>query len=152
MTGTGARTASANPPSALPAASTSLDWKALAGRTLPVDGETTHSEDLFKSHDWYAASKALEPAAPPSAPVAPAPPFSYMGKLENSPKGTTFFLSGNNKVYAIAAGQNIDDAWRLDAETATSLSLTYLPLGQSRALAKTETSAAPAEDESQGVY
>ena len=151
VTGTIAGTASASPLSNLPA-STSLDWKVLAGRTLPVDAEMAHSPDLFKAHDWVAASKALEPAAPPPPPVAPAPPFFYMGKLENSPKGTTFFLSANNKVYAVVAGEKIDDAWRLDAETDTSLNLTYLPLGQSQTLAKTATSAAGSEDESQKGY
>jgi hypothetical protein len=151
IAGASAGTPVATPNSPLPVDSTSLDWKALAGRTLPVDGATDHSADLFKSHDWHAASKALEPAAPPPPPLAPAAPFSYMGKLENTPKGTTFFLSGNNRVYAVIAGQNIDDTWRLDAETDTSLNLTYLPLRQSQALAKTATSAASAEDESQGA-
>jgi hypothetical protein len=138
--------------SALPPATSELDWSALAGRTLSADGETAHSADLFKSHDWYIASKAHEPAAPPPPPVAPHPPFSYLGKLENTPKGTTFFLSADNKVYAVIAGQNLNDAWRLDAETDTSLSLTYLPLGQSRTLAKSGTAVPGAEDGNQGAY
>lgn len=137
---------------ASPGASNALNWKALAGRTPSVDSEAAQSSDLFKSHDWYVASKALEPPAPPPPPAAPNPPFSYLGKLENTPKGTTFFLSENNKVYAVVAGDNIDNVWRLDVETATSLTLTYLPLGQQQTLAKTSAPSAPAEDGNQGAF
>ena len=137
---------------ASPGDSNALNWKALAGRTPSVDGEAAQSADLFKSHDWYVASKALEPPAPPPPPAAPNPPFSYLGKLENTPKGTTFFLSENNKVYAVVAGDNIDNVWPLDVETATSLTLTYLPLGQQQTLAKTSAPSAPAEDGNQGAF
>ena len=51
-----------------------------------------------------------------------------------------------------ATGEKIVDAWRHDAETDTSLNLTYLPLGQSQTLAKTATSAAGSEDENQKGY
>ena len=137
---------------ASPGASNALNWKALAGRTPTVDSEAAQSADLFKSHDWYVASRALEPPAPPPPPAAPNPPFSYLGKLENTPKGTTFFLSDNNKVYAVVAGDNIDNVWRLEVEAATSLTLTYLPLGQQRTLEKTSAPSAPTEDSSQGAF
>jgi len=50
------------------------------------------------------------------------------------------------------AGDNIDNVWRLDVESATSLTLTYLPLGQQQTLAKTSTPSAPAEDGNQGAF
>ncbi len=105
--------------------SATLNWSVLSGRTHLLQEQDSQSADLFKPHDWYVASKPLEPPAPPPKPVAPEAPFSYLGKLEDSPQGTTFFLSENNKVYSVVAGQNIDNVWRLDTEDATTLNLTY---------------------------
>ena len=132
--------------------SSALNWSVLSGRARLVQEQETQSADLFKPHDWFVASKALEPPAPPPKPVAPEAPFSYLGKLEDSPQGTTFFLSENNKVYSVVAGQNIDDLWRLDTEDSTTLSLTYLPLKQPRTLLKTAKPALPAEDGNQGAF
>lgn len=132
--------------------SPALNWSALSGRTRLAQEQASQSADLFKPHDWYVASKPVEPPAPPPRPVAPEPPFSYLGKLADSPAGTTYFLSENNKVYSVIAGQNIDNVWRLDAEDATSLNLTYLPLGQSQTLLKTARPAVPAEDGHQGAF
>jgi hypothetical protein len=132
--------------------SATLNWSVLSGRTRLVQEQDGQSADLFKPHDWYVASKPLEPPAPPPKPVAPEAPFSYLGKLEDSPQGTTFFLSENNKVYSVVAGQNIDSVWRLDTEDATTLNLTYLPLGQPQTLLKTAKPAVPAEDGNQGAF
>ena len=132
--------------------SAALNWSVLSGRTRLVQEQDSQSADLFKPHDWYVASKPLEAPAPPPKPVAPEAPFSYLGKLEDSPQGTTFFLSENNKVYSVVAGQNIDSVWRLDTEDATTLNLTYLPLGQPRTLLKTAKPALPAEDGNQGAF
>lgn len=132
--------------------SSTLNWSVLSRRTRLVQEQDSQSGDLFKPHDWYVVSKPLEAPAPPPKPVAPEAPFSYLGKLEDSPQGTTFFLSENNKVYSVVAGQNIDSVWRLDTEDATTLNLTYLPLGQPRTLLKTAKPALPAEDGNQGAF
>lgn len=132
--------------------SSTLNWSVLSGRTRLAQEQDSQSADLFKPHDWYVASKPLEAPAPPPKPVAPEAPFSYLGKLEDSPQGTTFFLSENNKVYSVVAGQDIDDVWRLDTEDATTLNLTYLPLGQTQTLLKTAKPAVPAEDGNQGAF
>lgn len=137
---------------ASPELSIGLNWGALSGRTRVVQEQNGQSADLFRPHDWHVASKPAEPPAPPPRPVTPAPPFSYLGKLADSPQGTTFFLTENNKVYSVIAGQNIDNFWRLDAEDATSLNLTYLPLGQPQTLLKTAKPTIPVEDGNQGAF
>jgi hypothetical protein len=132
-------------------ASSSLNWSGLALRTAQARQGTGESPDLFKSHDWYVASRPVEPSPPPPRPVAPAVPFAYLGKLENAVQGTRFFLSGNGKVYVAGAGENIDGTWRLDTETETSLSLIYLPLGERQLLSKIPL-AVSAENGNQGAY
>ena len=87
--------------------------------------------------------RRLEPAKkgkplPPAPPVAPPAPFAYMGKIEDSPKGTLIFLMANNKVYSVALGEKIDSFWRLDAEDAQKLTLTYLPLNLRQTLSKAQ--------------
>ncbi|WP_156972380.1 hypothetical protein [Nitrosospira sp. NpAV] len=137
---------------ASPELSAALNWSALSGRTRLTPEQDSQSADLFKSHDWVVASKPSEAPAPPPTPVVPDPPFSYLGKLADSPAGTTYFLSENNKVHSVVAGQNIDNVWRLDTEDATSLNLTYLPLGQPQTLLKTARPAVSAEDGHQGAF
>jgi hypothetical protein len=52
--------------------------------------------DLFKVQSWEVIKK-VKPSPPPP-PTAPAAPFVYMGKLEDTPKGTQVFLVHNNRV------------------------------------------------------
>ena len=127
-----------------------LNWKALTGRTRLLQEQDHPSLDLFKPHDWYVVSKPDGAPPPPPKPVAPEAPFTYLGKLEDTPEGTKFFLSENNKVYSVGIGQNIENLWRLDAEDATTLNLTYLPLGLPQTLPKSSRPAAPAEYGDQG--
>lgn len=127
-----------------------LNWKALTGRMRLLQEQDHPSPDLFKPHDWYVVSKPDGPSPPPPKPVAPEAPFTYLGKLEDTPEGTKFFLTENNKVYSVGIGQNIENLWRLDAEDATTLNLTYLPLGLPQTLPKSSRPAAPAEYGDQG--
>ncbi len=135
-------------PQQLPVA---LNWGALTGRTRLVQEPDHQSADLFKPHDWYVVSKPTGPPPPPPKPVAPEAPFTYLGKLEDTPQGTKFFLTENNKVYAVGIGQNIENIWRVDAEDATTLNLTYLPLGLPQTLPKGARPAAPPEHGDQGA-
>ncbi|MEO6823638.1 MAG: hypothetical protein ABI167_02725 [Nitrosospira sp.] len=127
-----------------------LNWQALAGRMRLLQEQDNSSTDLFKPHDWYMVSKPAGVPPPPPKPVAPEAPFTYLGKLEDTPEGTKFFLTENNKVYSVGIGQNIENLWRLDAEDATTLNLTYLPLGLPQTLPKSGKPAASAEYGDQG--
>lgn len=62
--------------------------------------------DLFKVHSWLVIPpvKKINPLPPPTA-VAPPAPFTYIGKLEDSPKGTQVFLMANGKLYLAVKGE-----------------------------------------------
>jgi hypothetical protein len=90
--------------------------------------------DLFKVQSWEVIKK-VKPAPPPP-PMAPPAPFVYMGKLEDTPKGTQLFLLANNRVITVIKGEKIDTLWRVDSEDANSIRLTYLPLNLPQTLTK----------------
>ena len=93
-----------------------------------------NAADLFKVQSWEVIKK-VKPA-PPAPPMAPPAPFVYMGKLEDTPKGTQLFLLANNRVITVIKGEKIDTLWRVDAEDANSIRLTYLPLNLPQTLTK----------------
>lgn len=99
----------------------------------------TKPYNLFKVHSWVVVPpvKKVKPMPPPP-PVAPPAPFTYMGKLdsESPSKNTQIFLMANGKLYTPRAGEKIDQQWRLDAEEANTLRLTYLPLNLPQVLSK----------------
>jgi hypothetical protein len=104
--------------------------------------------DVFKVHSWapVAVPKKEIPTVPP-APEAPPVPFNYVGKLEDSPKGTQLFLMANNKLYTVLVGSDIDQEWRLDSEDVNTLTFTYLPLNLTQNLSKAAKPPEPATAE-----
>lgn len=111
---------------------------------LHRDAPTQKTVDVFPVHSWVVVMPVpkIKPAPPP-APVAPPTPFVYMGKLEDSPKGTQIFLIANNKVYTVAKGEQVDAFWRLDGEDANQLLFTFLPLNLPQTLSKTQKLISP---------
>ena len=103
-----------------------IPWDSLNRKAL-----LDKSNNLFNVHSWeneVAPAKRYSKPLPPPPPVAPPAPFTYMGKMEDGPKGTLIFLLSNNKVYSVSKGEKINAFWQLDDETETSLKMTYLPL------------------------
>ena len=97
--------------------------------------------NVFKVHSWLVIPKPIKSKPmPPPPPVAPPVPFTYMGKLENSPKGTQVFLMRNGKLYTAIKGQKIDEEWRLEGEDVNSIRLTYLPFNLPQMLSKSAKS------------
>lgn len=113
-----------------------IPWQKL--QRMPL----THKVDnVFKVHSWLVVPKVVKTKEPPPPPpVAPPAPFTYMGKLEDSPKGTQVFLMRGGKLFTAIKGQKIDAQWRLDSEEESMLKLTYLPLNLPQVLAKSTKS------------
>ncbi|PPD01183.1 MAG: hypothetical protein CTY35_01110 [Methylotenera sp.] len=107
---------------------------------------TARPYDLFKVHSWVEIPvvKKVKPQPPPP-PVAPPAPFTYVGKLEDSPKGTQVFLMSNGKLYAVVQGEKINQQWRFESEDANALRLNYLPLNLVQILSKSAKPLASAE-------
>jgi hypothetical protein len=68
----------------------------------------------------------VEPPPPPP-PQAPPLPFSYMGKLAEG-NTTTVFLTTGDRNLVVRPGDVIDNNYRLEEVTDTTVVLTYLPL------------------------
>jgi hypothetical protein len=65
-------------------------------------------------------------AAAPAAPVIPALPFRYFGRLSENGKTDVFVMRGDDLI-AIKPGQQIGD-YRVDEIAASGIRFTYLPL------------------------
>jgi hypothetical protein len=101
--------------------------------------------DVFKVHSWVIVPpvKKPPPPPPPPPPHAPPAPFTYVGKLENSPKGTQVFLLQNNKLFSVMMGEKINPQWRLDSEDVSSIRLTFIPLDLKQVLSKSAKQVVP---------
>lgn len=100
--------------------------------------------DVFKVHSWVVVPPVRKlPPAPPPPPKAPPAPFTYAGKLENSPKGTQIFLIENNKLLSVVMGEKINAQWRLDSDDISSIRLTFLPLDLKQVLSKSAKQVVP---------
>ena len=101
--------------------------------------------NLFKVHSWLVVPPVKKiKAQPPPAPVAPPAPFTYVGRLEQTAKNTQIFMMANGRLYSTRSGEKIDQQWRLDAEDANALRLTYLPLNLPQVLSKSAKPVDPA--------
>lgn len=109
-----------------------IPWQKL--KREHIDNKPT---DVFKVHSWVVVPPVRKPPpAPPPPPKAPPAPFTYVGKLENSPKGTQIFLIENNKLLSVVMGEKINAQWRLDSDDISSIRLTFLPLDLKQVLSK----------------
>ena len=97
----------------------------------------TAAYDLFKVHSWLVVPpvKKVKPLPPPP-PTAPPVPFTYTGKLDNTPTGTQIFLMANNRLYTATKGAKINPLWRFDSEEGELLRFTYLPFNLQQTLSK----------------
>ena len=114
-------------------------------RTMPADAQlpplgeklerlpaTQTIEDLFAPTSWVPpAAKAA--AAVPSAPTAPPFPYSVVGGLTDN-KLLTVVFSGQSQNFVLRVGESFADTYRLDEVNASSITVTYLPLGQKQVL------------------
>jgi hypothetical protein len=90
------------------------------------------SGDPFAARS-FGAPAAAQAAAAPAKPEAPELPFRYMGKVIEDGKLEILLLRGDEH-YSVAAGQKIDDEYRLDKVTTSSLTFTYLPMKKKQTL------------------
>jgi len=117
----------------------SIPWQKLKREHLD-----NKSSDVFKVHSWIVVPPVKKlPPAPLPPPKAPPAPFTYVGKLENSPKGTQIFLMENNKLLSVVMGEKINAQWKLDSEDVSSIRLTFIPLDLKQVLSKSARQVVP---------
>ena len=72
------------------------------------------------------AARAEKPSAPPL-------PFTYVGRVTQDGV-TEVFVARGDELISIAAGQNIDTEYRVDAVSGSRIAFTYLPLNTRQSL------------------
>ncbi len=83
----------------------------------------------FNATSWYEPPPPPPPPppAPPPVPTAPPLPFTYLGRYEDAVTRLTILVKGE-RVYTVAAGDVIENTYRVERVTSGMVELTYLPL------------------------
>lgn len=105
----------------------------IVSRDLLVGAARSASaRDLFVARSWTPPPPPPPPATT-EVPTAPPLPFTFLGKkLEG--QGWEIYLSRGEQTLVVKRGTVLDGVWRADQIEPPLLSMTYLPLGQSRSL------------------
>jgi len=105
-----------------------LDLSKLARSVEAPKAEGAPAVDPFARRSFSPSQAAPQEAgAPSAAPTAPPLPFVYLGKAIEDGR-LEVFLSRGEKSYSVHAKQKLDDEYRIDKVTETSITFTYLPL------------------------
>jgi hypothetical protein len=81
-------------------------------------------EDLFPGDTPPREEAELEPARP----TTPALPFTYAGKLVENGL-IVVFLQHGERALTVKAGEVVDNDWRIESISGSTLLFSYLPLG-----------------------
>jgi hypothetical protein len=102
-------------------------------------------KNLFAAKSWGGAMRrrpqpkdaavAVPQIAAPVVPVAPAMPFSYMGKMFDEESGKlVLYLAKGDVPYSVKVGDLIDGTYRVEGVTEAELTFIYLPLNTKQTL------------------
>lgn len=94
---------------------------------------TASAEGLFSSQSWTPPPPPPPKPLPPPPPVAPALPFTYLGKKVEDDNWEVYLARGE-QTYIVREQTLIDGTYRVDAIKPPHLSITYLPLKQGQSL------------------
>ena len=129
-------------PGAVPAVAPAVVERAAFGEPARLDGimaRLAHrvagaaaDAALFASHSWYTPPPPPPPAAPivvaPAAPTAPPLPFAYMGSYQRAGGKQVYFLTRNDRIYDVSAGDTVDGIYTFEGLNGANLVFTYKPL------------------------
>jgi hypothetical protein len=74
------------------------------------------------------------PPPPPPPPTAPPLPFSFVGLVEKGAGRPQAFLARGDALHVVGVGDVIEDRYRVESLSPTSVVLTYLPLSERQVL------------------
>jgi len=102
-----------------------------------ADGDA--GTDLFAAKSWYVAPPPPPPpppvvALPPPKPVAPALPFTYMGRLGGAPGEAVVYLVKGDRTFPVKGGETLEGVYRVEKIEAAQVEFTYLPLNEKQVL------------------
>ena len=110
-----------------PQSSTKESPAVLELENLGRAGEGKAIPDLFAPAPVAATAGEQEPPAPPAAPTAPPLPFTYLGRIIDGDRLVVFLARGDEH-YTVAAGQTIEERYKVEQVTETAVTFTYLPM------------------------
>jgi hypothetical protein len=122
--------------SAPAAAEDQLDTALIAARTAAAPSR----DDAFAARSWLRPPPPAPPpppegaAPPPPPPRAPPLPYKLLGRLDETPDKTVWYLGDGERLVLASPGETLDGAWRFDGAEAGQLRFTYLPLDQPQRL------------------
>ncbi len=102
----------------------------LAG--LDARGLDDMKADLFTTKSWYVPPPPPPPTPPPK-PVAPPLPFTFLGRMLDGGVTAVFVTSGGRN-QVLHVGDVVDRVWRVDSIDLRRMTLTYLPLNETKFL------------------
>jgi hypothetical protein len=109
-----------------------VHFKPLQARDISDDELLPAIDNLFPSQSWTPPPPKVAPVVQ-QAPVAPPLPFVFAGRYVDG-SITTAFLTEGTQMHRIKQGETINSTYRIDKIDATTITLTYLPLGSSQIL------------------
>lgn len=91
--------------------------------------------DPFAPKSWYTPPPPVTSApAKPAAPVAPPLSFVYLGRMTDASGKVVVYLNRAERVFAVQAGDILDDQYRLETVSEVQLGFVYLPLNARQTL------------------
>lgn len=106
------------------------------------DPSASASGNAFAPKSFYVPPPRprAAPPPPPPAPTAPPLPFRFMGVMKESPTKTLVFLSRDDQLYSVRAGDVLDRTYRVESIEPDGITFVYLPLNETQKLSITDPS------------
>jgi hypothetical protein len=83
--------------------------------------------------------------------TAPGVPFRYMGRIQEEGERPVVFFTQGSQAYAVSAGEEIDDSYRLESVSPTQLVLIYRPLKTKQTIDVSPLDMEPEEETHEGL-
>lgn len=104
-------------------------------KLFPANSRQTVAHDLFAANSWTPPPKpvAAAPILPPPPPTAPPIPYTFIGKKLEANTWEVYVARGEQS-FVLREGGTVDNNYRVHRISPPSLTLVYLPLGQTQTL------------------
>ncbi|MDB5935178.1 MAG: hypothetical protein JWQ01_2522 [Massilia sp.] len=114
-------------------------WLAVAAQPVPPPTAVHPIVDVFAPTSWQppppppAAAPTPVAAIAAPAPTAPPLPFRFLGRYGDGDLDIAMLVKGD-KLYLVTPGDTIDDTYRVERVTGSTIEFTYLPLQLTQSL------------------
>lgn len=126
--------------------------RASGAQAMPLEQPTRASIATEATGDPFATTSfapppppppppaAVVPPPPPPPPKAPPLPFAFVGLVEQGAGRPQAFLARGDALFIVAAGDVIEEKYRVESLSPASVVMTYLPLTERQVLSASGSS------------